>query len=1013
VSYKICFKLMIVVLLGISCWPAAVLGQGASATVTIVDYPPSVITGQTFQVDVGYTANLADFGYRGRIYLDIIDASNGSVLDHLCDDNSGQGYEGPSGTISFTSQLTSELEIYFLTYVAPMEFNQCFVDEYQSYPTDGTHSYDSVGNGVTHDIVYQGKMILKNDSDTACHDRGITFEVFMDAYQTYNESQGLTKIGGMGLEEMSEFRWKWFGEDGNPKRSVNAITSSNLGYEITDQEKVMEGDQVQLWDNFGNGTAGIFVGWEREGETITGIRYWSSRMATNGIAISTGYFNPDDLDAGQCYYERVLKPAAPDDWANRYSDDTTSPNVTIVMPPPTPTPTPTPPVGVAIVDYPTTVSVGQTFQVDVDYNANLWEMGYRGRIYLDIIDASDGSILDHLCDDNSGQGYEGPTGTVSFTSQMMSALQMYFLAYIAPMEFNQWFVDKYQRYPTDGTYPYDPAGNGVTHDILYQGETILKNDSDTACHDRGITFEVFMDGYETYNESQGLTDIGGMGLEEMYAFQSKWFGEDDNPKRAVNAITFSKLGYEITDQEKVMEGDQVQLWDNFGNGTAGIFVGWEREGETITGIRYWSSRMITNGIAISMGYFSPDDLDAGQCYYARVLKPAAPDDWANRYWDDTTSPNLTLVIPTPTPSPTPTPTPSPTPTPTPSPTPMGFPIREYNFSEGTEGWSSGSVPDRFTPPLFSSENGMLSLTSKDNKLRGTFGYWVSPVTAVPLNPDYVYNAQFLLTSSIDDGSSVPQIRLRFNDQSFQESDFLVIESALDGGFSPTQGSVVTRDLFFSPCVSGDGALSFDILNFNPLDAEFATVSLDEVVVRRYLVSELTGKRTEYSWDFIESDEDWTFGGAPAAFTLPVSGWAGSSLILMSMTNTNCFGFWGSPFTKVNIAANRLYRGRFEIRTDVASRTDVPEIRVRLMTENGQAVGVVDIRSVGDASAAPHGYDNTPYYVYFYPPQNAVGTDRDGMAAAIDLLNFDPTDDALGMLMLDRVVIESYDRPPEP
>ena len=193
-SHKIHFKPTMVILVVMLSWAAIVLGQETTATLTIVNYPTAVSLGQTFQVDVDYTANLGDFGYRGRIYLDVIDASDGSILDHLYYDNSGQGYEGPSGTVSFTLEVTRALEIYFLAYIAPMEFNQWFANKYQSYPPMGTHQYDTTGNGLTHDIVYQGETILPNDSDTDCHDRGITFEVFMDAYQAYNAGQGLTSI---------------------------------------------------------------------------------------------------------------------------------------------------------------------------------------------------------------------------------------------------------------------------------------------------------------------------------------------------------------------------------------------------------------------------------------------------------------------------------------------------------------------------------------------------------------------------------------------------------------------------------------------------------------------------------------------------------------------------------------------------------------------------------------------------------------------------------------------------
>jgi len=336
-------------LLNLVCWllliPASGLGQSTTATVatvSITSFPASIVAGQDFSVSVECTGTLHQSGHRARLFLEIRDAADGGLIERLWDDKNGEGHEGPTGSAAFTTSIGAGPEqVYFVTYISPMEFNQWFIDEYESYPTDGTYLYKWEGNGVTHDINYQDELILANNSDNYCYCSGITYEVFMDAYSAYNAAKGHTTIGDLTVDEMKQFRRDWYGVGGNKRCAVNALTKWGLSYEITEREKLHLGDDVQLWRWSGSGHSVIFVNWVRDAnQQITGMRYWSSQGSTKGIESRTEYFGEEKgLKADECSYARKIKPVDDDDWPNRYSDASTSGNpsvVYLVAPRPTP-----------------------------------------------------------------------------------------------------------------------------------------------------------------------------------------------------------------------------------------------------------------------------------------------------------------------------------------------------------------------------------------------------------------------------------------------------------------------------------------------------------------------------------------------------------------------------------------------------------------------------------------------------------------------------------------------------
>ncbi len=329
----------------------------------------------------------------------------------------------------------------------------------------------------------------------------------------------------------------------------------------------------------------------------------------------------------------------------------------------------------------------------------------------------------------------------------------------------------------------------------------------------------------------------------------------------------------------------------------------------------------------------------------------------------------------------------------------------FHFTQDREGWTSGSVPIVFSVPDFAWEPDYLKIISTTNT--NCFGFWQSPQDAVAAEADYLYRVRFNVSTDITAKSVIPQIRLRANSLNLQQYDVLSIESAGDGGASPAT-SGTDYDLYFVPPSNETAVmLAFDLLNFNPDDAAVAELALDSVIVTRFALDSLSTPTVVQDYTFELSQEGWTAGGAPIVFTSPEYNHSAGALELRAITNTNTFGFWGNHPADITIEADRLYRGTFEIRTDVTNQAQVPEMRLRFNTENFQASHTFGISSAGDGANSP-GTTNTTYdRMHFLPPANCVGA---GLIVSFDILNFNPADAPTASLILDRAVIETLSPP---
>jgi hypothetical protein len=351
--------------------------------------------------------------------------------------------------------------------------------------------------------------------------------------------------------------------------------------------------------------------------------------------------------------------------------------------------------------------------------------------------------------------------------------------------------------------------------------------------------------------------------------------------------------------------------------------------------------------------------------------------------------------------------PTPTPTPTPSPTPVTWPMA-FDFNTDQEGWVSRSVPIAFTPPDFAWEPGYLKITSHTNT--NTFGYWQSAQDAVPVDADYLYRARFTVSTNLTNQALVPWMRVRSNSVNLQQYDCLSIESAGDGGSSP-ESTGTDYDLYFVPPANDTAVmLAFDLLNFNPLDAAEAELVLDTVTIDRFAIDSLPTASVVRDYTFELTTDGWTTGGAPLFYSAPEYYHTAGALELRSTTNTNTFGYWGNDPADMTIETDRLYRGTFEVRTDLTNRSLVPEMRLRFNAGNLQASHTVGIASAGDGGNCP-GTTNTVYdRLYFLPPASCVG---ESLIVSFDILNFNPADAATASLFLDRVTIEMLTPPTSP
>ena len=195
---------------------------------------------------------------------------------------------------------------------------------------------------------------------------------------------------------------------------------------------------------------------------------------------------------------------------------------------------------------------------------------------------------------------------------------------------NNYVLDLIKTYDySGGNYPYLLNSdfenyNGVTEDINYKGELILKAhpSGKKYSHCTGITFEVFFKAMQNRNKANGIdvNDFNGMSKDELTDFMLTWYVAAGPKSESNLAVAIEKygLGEKITNLEEVAPGDFIDLSRENNTGHAVVFLDWIREGNKIIGLKHWSSQGSTKGISHKEEYFNIKDSN-GQKYGNIIL----------------------------------------------------------------------------------------------------------------------------------------------------------------------------------------------------------------------------------------------------------------------------------------------------------------------------------------------------------------------------------------------------------
>jgi hypothetical protein len=321
-------------------------------------------------------------------------------------------------------------------------------------------------------------------------------------------------------------------------------------------------------------------------------------------------------------------------------------------------------------------------------------------------------------------------------------------------------------------------------------------------------------------------------------------------------------------------------------------------------------------------------------------------------------------------------------------------VFENTFDEADENWKPAGAPDSFLMPQNIHIQGALQLSCSDNL--NTFGYWYSPSDAVPLNENVIYKASYAISSDITDLTKVPCIRIRFNSQSEQIADMMVINSRGDAAVCPgPAGRIYT--LYFTlpsqeihlPENENDIYVSFDMVNMDKDDAQNALVSLDWIKIEA-LSKALLPQGTEIaSLDFTQGSHGWVNQFAEDVFSAPtpLSAPESGGLALKSVNNTRTYGVWISPLRFIPMQGNAIYAIRWSLFSDQLETSSVPGIRLRASDEQNRLITQKCIFSnaEGDNSPTAAGGEYTMYYAA--PPE----LDGAGLTLAFDIVNFDKSD----------------------
>lgn len=337
---------------------------------------------------------------------------------------------------------------------------------------------------------------------------------------------------------------------------------------------------------------------------------------------------------------------------------------------------------------------------------------------------------------------------------------------------------------------------------------------------------------------------------------------------------------------------------------------------------------------------------------------------------------------------------------------------KYTFTKNAQDWRTLSIPNVFTPPLFDSTGGFLTLRCTDSK---TYGAWESPPGAIIMDNGKMYRIRFRVRGNTTNLSQSPGLRFRINSLDTQWIDEFDVFSLGQGVASPPQQGR-NYDMYMIPPVRNplypkereDLSLSMDLVNFDIHDESQASLYLEDVIIESIPTTSLLPEMLEKRYEFNLGSEGWTTGGAEPLYTEPYFYVQESFLKMQAKNNWNCYGYWETLVPGFQLKPNLLYRVEYVMRSDVSSDL-VPTLRIRMFTQDGALTYMRVINSAADASVTLTG-QNREFSYYFVPLEEYSTGDTRGLQLALDMINFNLKDERRATILLERVSIYSSNLP---
>ncbi|MFH0792574.1 MAG: hypothetical protein V2A74_00925, partial [bacterium] len=163
------------------------------------------------------------------------------------------------------------------------------------------------------------------------------------------------------------------------------------------------------------------------------------------------------------------------------------------------------------------------------------------------------------------------------------------------------------------------------------------------------------------------------------------------------------------------------------------------------------------------------------------------------------------------------------------------PVGSYSFDEGSEGWTFFGHLGTFSTPESSARDGALRLRSANNV--NCYGFW-QVNGLINATEGELYGARFRVSTDSGELARQPQLRFRFFPEGYQQTAFLIIDSASSGEASPRTGGT-DYTLLLDPVAgtletpSDHLGMSFEIVNFNLNDLPDVEFALEEARIVRF------------------------------------------------------------------------------------------------------------------------------------------------------------------------------------